>query len=145
MIPQSPSWEPVGALCDGARGLRRSLESGIAKTPFRPSRLVICPFSAFERAPRPPFYGPEPARFGPEVVVTKPRFTKGGFGNPREVEESSRADISSLVSSARSTRAPAEEAPGGGPADGDAAGIRKGVVDAASEHGRPGVRRTKTA
>merc|ERR1712113_1336848 len=37
----------------------------------------------FRAAPRPPFYGLEPARFGPEVVFTKPRFTKGGFGNPR--------------------------------------------------------------
>ena len=43
-----------------------------------------CPFSVLERAPRPPFYGLEPARLGPEVVFTKPRFAIGGFGNPRK-------------------------------------------------------------
>ena len=66
----------LGGAREGGRG------SGLDKTPTLPRRLVNCPFSVLERAPRPPFYGLEPARFGPEVVFTKPRFTKGGFVHP---------------------------------------------------------------
>eukprot|EP00959_Pyramimonas_sp_CCMP1952_P291799 6103098-Pyramimonas_sp.AAC.1 len=42
------------------------------------SRLVICPFSVLERAPRPSLSRPAPARFGLEVVFTEPRVTKRG-------------------------------------------------------------------
>ena len=57
--------------------------SEVDRPPTLTRRLVNCPFSGLGRAPRPPFYGPAPARFGPEGVFTKPRFAKGRFVHPR--------------------------------------------------------------
>ncbi|CAK0823874.1 unnamed protein product, partial [Prorocentrum cordatum] len=63
--PTSAAWSPAERTPRPSRGW--------TEPPTVTRRLVNCPFSVLERAPRLFFSRLAPARFGPQVVFTKPR------------------------------------------------------------------------
>ncbi|CAK0830311.1 unnamed protein product [Prorocentrum cordatum] len=81
-----PRWWTVAAEQAGLAATTPAaivVESGMDRPPTLTRRLLNCPLSVLGRAPRPSFSRLAPARFGPEVAFTTPRFTKGGFVHPR--------------------------------------------------------------